>query len=108
MSQQSSAYLIVQLEIPDLETYLTEYGMPLIPILSRYGAEVLVATPEPKVLEGSYDHTFTVVVKFPSAEAVESWYKSPEYQPLKAKRAALTNPSSTCVVVVPTFEGLPA
>lgn len=107
MPEQSPVYAIVQLEIPNLEQYLSEYGMPLAPILGNYGAEVLVATPELKMLEGTYEHTFTVVIKFPSAEAVESWYHSPEYQPLKAKRAELTNMASSRIAIAPAFEGLP-
>lgn len=91
----------------DFERYLGEYGKPLAPILEKHGAEVLAATPEPQILEGAYDRNFTVVIKFPSAEAVQRWHASPEYQPLKDKRGGLTNPDNSVMLVASAFAGLP-
>lgn len=108
MPDQSPVYLVVQLDFPDLETYFSEYGQPLAPLLASYDAEVLVAAPELKVLEGTYDHNLTAVIKFPSAEVAERFYQSSEYQPLKAKCAELTNTVTSRLAIAPAFTGLPA
>ena len=49
----------------------------------KIGAQVVAVSPAPKVLEGSGDGTWTVVIRFLSMMVAEAWYNSPEYQPLK-------------------------
>ncbi|MGB6295261.1 MAG: DUF1330 domain-containing protein [Rivularia sp. (in: cyanobacteria)] len=108
MPEQSPVYAIGQFEVLNPEKYLKEYGIPLAPILESYGAEVLLATPELKIIEGSYEHNFTVIIKFPSDEVAHKFYQSSEYQPLKAKRMELTNSATSRFVIAPAFLGLPA
>ena len=43
------AYLVAQLNITDLQTYMQDYGMPVFPQLIAAGGDVLVATPKPSV-----------------------------------------------------------
>ncbi|MFK8183900.1 MAG: DUF1330 domain-containing protein [Phormidesmis sp.] len=107
MSENTPVYLIAQLETIDLEKHFQSYGIPLFPLLQSYGAEVLIATSELAVLEGAYEHNLTAVIKFPSAEAVQRFYQSPEYQPLKAKRLENTRPETSRLVIAPVFTGLP-
>ena len=68
--EATPAYLVAQLNITDLQTYMQDYGMPVFPQLIAAGGEVLVATPEAQVLEGSSDATWSVVVRFPDMDAL--------------------------------------
>ena len=107
MSGNSPIYAIVQLSVPDFERYLGDYAMPLQPMLAAKGVKVLAATPDARVIEGSDDHNFTVILEFPSAEVFDTWYASPEYAPLKVARGELTDASATVMTVLPAFQGLP-
>ena len=46
------------------------------------------ASDSPEVLEGSWDYTRTVVLRFESKEAALGWYRSPEYQEIVKHRWA--------------------
>ncbi len=104
MSDQAPAYAIVQLDITDMERFFGEYAMHMQPINQAYGVEVLVDSPDVEALEGTYDRNFTVVLKFPSAQAARAWYSDPAYQPLKAKRQALTNAQRSSLILAPAFQ----
>ncbi|MEM8654237.1 MAG: DUF1330 domain-containing protein [Pseudomonadota bacterium] len=101
------AYLVAQLNITDLQTYMQDYGMPVFPQLIAAGGEVLVATPEAQVLEGSTDATWSVVVRFPDMNALNGWYSSEEYQAVAPRRRELTDGNQSFLIAAPQFEGLP-
>ena len=73
-----AAYLIANYEITKPEGY-KPYGPAVIPILKAHGAEILVADYESETLEGK-PGAVTIVIKFESKEALNTWYNSPEYQ----------------------------
>ena len=100
------AYLIAGLEVSDLERYLTEYGQPVFQQVIEGGGEVLVATPAATILEGTYSATWTVLIKFPSMEAIQSFYSSDRYQPLIPIRQALSNTETSILVGLPGFTRL--
>ncbi len=105
--EANPAYLVAQLNITDLQTYMQEYGMPVFPQLIAAGGEVLVATPEAQVLEGSTDATWSVVVRFPDMDALNGWYSSNEYQAVAPKRRELTGGTQSFLLAAPEFQGLP-
>jgi uncharacterized protein (DUF1330 family) len=72
------AYLIVQLKIRNKDEYIQRYGLPLLEMLEKVGAEVLAVSPAPVVVEGEWSGNWTVVLKFPSMEAAQQWYESEE------------------------------
>jgi len=100
------AYLVAQLNITDLQTYMQDYGMPVFPQLIAAGGEVLVATPEATVLEGTTDATWSVVVRFPDMDALNGWYASKEYQAVAPRRRALTEGDQSFLLAAPQFQGL--
>lgn len=100
-------YMIVMLDVADMETFMSDYAGPLQAHHAKHSVETLVATPAPEVLEGTYDKSITVVLKFPSAEAQHAWYSDPDYQPLLKRRFELTDTASSVALVVPQF-GAPA
>jgi uncharacterized protein (DUF1330 family) len=88
------AYLVASLSVSNLQKYMGEYGAPVFPMLAKAGAEVLVGTPKVNALEGDYGATWTAIVKFPSMEALQTWYKSEEYQAVAPKRRSLSGEDS--------------
>ena len=85
------AYLILQIGWHD-QAKSDEYREKLGPTLEKYGGRTLYAG-EPKVLEGKWDPARTVLIEFPTMDALQNWYYSEEYAPLLQlrKQAATTN-----------------
>ncbi|MFN2375399.1 MAG: DUF1330 domain-containing protein [Candidatus Binatia bacterium] len=73
-----AAYLVANFALTNPAGYKS-YVFAVMPTLEAHGAEVLVADYESKPLEGNAG-SVTVVLRFPSAEARDAWYWSPEYQ----------------------------
>jgi uncharacterized protein (DUF1330 family) len=69
-----------------MEELMTRYAPFAVPTLMQYGGEMIAGTPAPKVLEGSFDATWSAILRFPSLEMADAWYNSPEYAPLKELR----------------------
>lgn len=97
-------YMIVMLDILDVQTFLAEYVAPLQAHHEKYGVETLIGSPSPDVLEGSYSKSMTVVLRFPSAQAQRDWYYDAEYQPLLRRRFELTDTSTSVALVVTQFQ----
>ena len=106
-STQIPVYLLATLRITDLEAYVSDYGLPLLPMLEAAGGEILVGTPEVDVLEGDYRANWAVVVKFPSQAAAQGWYASQEYQALIPVRRRLTDTAVSTLILAPQFQGPP-
>ena len=100
------AYLVAQLNIAALQTYMQDYGMPVFPQLIAAGGEVPVATPDATVLEGISDATWSVVVRFPDMDALNGWYASDEYQAVAPRRRELTGGDQSFLIAAPQFQGL--
>lgn len=93
-------YLIAQIDVKNYESYLSDYGYPLLEQLTEVGAEVLAADANVDVLEGNWPGNWVAIIKFPSAEILSEFYNSKKYAPLKALRMdKLSNEGA--VVVVP-------
>jgi uncharacterized protein (DUF1330 family) len=92
-------YLIAQIDVKDYESYLSEYGFPLLEQLTEIGAEVLAADANIDVLEGQWPGNWVAVIKFPSEEAMSKFYNSEKYAPLKTLRIEKLSNEGTVVVV---------
>ena len=73
-----TAYLIANYNLTNADGY-HQYTAAVGPTIGAHGGEVLVAGPGTEMIEGQ-GGTVTVVLKFPSREALQGWYDSPEYQ----------------------------
>ena len=71
------AYTIADIEWHD-EAKAGEYRKMLGPTLEKHGARTLVANQAVK-LEGDWDPRRVVIIEFPSMEALQTWYHSPEH-----------------------------
>ncbi len=99
----SPVYMIATIDVKDHQKYLEEYGIPVGEMFAEIGAEILVATPEAKVLEGEWQGNWTVVVKLPDAGAIHRLYDSDKYAPFrKARIEELTHHST--LAVFPGFQ----
>lgn len=70
-----------QLEVTDPDAW-DEYRSKIRESLVPFDARVIAADPKPKVLEGEWTGTRSVIIEFPDMDAIESWHKSDEYRPL--------------------------
>ena len=73
-----AGYLIANYKITNPEGYQA-YTAVVAPTVMAHGGEILVAGPGSTAVEGSPD-PITVILKFPSKDALQGWYDSPEYQ----------------------------
>ena len=80
------AYFIVQVKARNFEDLAKRYAQFAIPMLGKFGGEMIAGSPSPKVLEGRWDDNWAAVLRFPSMAMAEAWYNSPEYRPLKELR----------------------
>lgn len=78
-------YFVAQITIHDkleYESYLDGYDQ----IFKNYSGEVLAVDDSPKVLEGNWPYTRTVIIRFPNQAEALRWYESDEYQQLAKHR----------------------
>jgi uncharacterized protein (DUF1330 family) len=80
-----TVYAVALIDIEDREEY-SLYGQGFMAIFSQYGGTLLSVDESPTLLEGDWPHTRTVLLSFPSAEDLERWYRSTEYQALAQHR----------------------
>lgn len=81
-----SAYVIVEVEVCDVETY--DAYRRLVPAsLEAYGGRFLARGGAIESLEGDWRPERIVVLEFPSLEVAVEWWRSPEYRDAKALRA---------------------
>jgi uncharacterized protein (DUF1330 family) len=80
-----STYLIVDNEITDPKAY-DEYRRQVAPLLGRFGGRFLVRGGAISHLEGDWKPRRLVIVEFPSFDALQAFYHSPEYAPMRALR----------------------
>lgn len=76
-----TAYVIGQITVKDPEKW-TEYRRQVPDTLVPWDAELVLRGTQAKVLSGQHPHTDTVVIRFPSMEAVAEWHNSAAYQAL--------------------------
>ena len=80
------AYFMVQVKAKSLEELSVRYAQPAIASLIKLGGQMFAGSPAPTVLEGKWDGSWAAILRFPSMEMAQTWYNSPEYQPLKELR----------------------
>ena len=91
-----SGYAIFNINVKSPENY-KEYVEKVKPIAEKYGGEYLVRGGDNTVVEGSWQHPRTVVIKFPTYEKALEWYNSEEYKPIKQIR--LDNAESNGMII---------
>lgn len=80
-----SAYVCVEIEVHDPETY-AEYIKVAPPSIAQYGGRYIVRGGRNETLEGDWSPRRFVILEFDSMEAAKAWWNSPEYAGPKAMR----------------------
>ncbi len=80
-------YVVGNIQITDPANY-PAYMKRAQEIIAAHGGRYLVRGGDHKVLEGDWQPNRMVVLEFPSREAAEKFYFSPEYQEAAAMRQA--------------------
>ena len=91
-----TGYAIFNINVNNPENY-KEYVEKVKPTAEKYGGEYIVRGGENTVVEGSWQHPRTVVIKFPTYEKALEWYNSEEYKPIKQIR--LDNSEGTNIII---------
>ena len=94
-----SVYIIVNYDVVDPEGYAS-YVKGALPILGRFGGELLVADGDTMPMEGEA-RSVHVVLRFPSEEAALTWYRDPAYAAVKKIR--LASCASTSMVLAKQY-----
>ena len=74
-----SAYFIANILIKD-EALMQKYADELGDMVKRMGGEYLAVDNSPTILEGAWDYSRLVLLRFPDEETLKLWYDSAEYQ----------------------------
>ena len=81
------AYLICMVRVDDVEAY-KKYTAKTPALIQKYGGRFLVRGGTVTAIEGAPFKDRLVVLEFPSKEAVEKFYRSPDYQEVMKIRHA--------------------
>lgn len=80
-----TVYGIALIDIADRSEY-SKYEQGFAQIFAKYQGEVLAVDEAPRVKEGDWNFTRTVLIRFPSETEFNRWYESDEYQALAGIR----------------------
>ncbi|MGB8490379.1 MAG: DUF1330 domain-containing protein [Bacteroidales bacterium] len=72
-------YFAAQIKVNDPAGY-DKYLDHFDEIFSKYKGEYIAIDESPVILEGTWDYTKSVIIKFNSKKEFEDWYYSDEYQ----------------------------
>ena len=81
------AYFVLQVEWMSDEardTYVERLG----DMIEKHGGNFLVGTSRYRVVEGAWRPGLLIVIRFPTMEALSSWYDSEEYRSVREFRLA--------------------
>jgi uncharacterized protein (DUF1330 family) len=82
----TSAYIIANVEVTNPEQY-EEYKKFSTIAMKAHGAEVCIRGGAVEVLEGDWEPSRFVMLKFPSLDQARAFYHSAEYSTAREKRA---------------------
>jgi uncharacterized protein (DUF1330 family) len=74
-----SYYFIAHIKINDMEEY-QKYLDKARDVFKKYNGKYISLDNEPEILEGSWDYTKVVLIRFDKKTDFYDWYNSAEYQ----------------------------
>jgi len=87
------AYVLLQFNVIDQEIF-GQYRTGAKPTILSNGGKVLVAAGKTDVREGALPANLATIIEFPSRQAAEAWYASPEYAAVHHLRYDATSAGS--------------
>ena len=94
-------YTVGHITVTNPEGY-KDYAAQVPATIAAHGGRYLVRGGHATDIEGTMEHSRHVVLEFPTREALEGWYYSPEYQEILKIRLAN---STGVMTIVDGFEG---
>lgn len=86
------AYMIIACKIHDREKFISGYGAEVPKLVAKFGGEYLFVAPGATLLEGTLEgYTSMAVSKWPSRDAANVFWNSPEYAEVKKLREGLAD-----------------
>ena len=76
-----NAYVIGHITVKNEEKW-SQYRNSVPATLKPWGGELMLRGNLSSILSGHHRHENTVVIRFPTLEALNDWHSSPEYQTL--------------------------
>ncbi len=73
------ALMLIEADITDMDRF-REYTIAIIPIVQRYGGRYVVMRGAREDLEGDWGTTRIVISEWPSMQAAQDFWNSPEYR----------------------------
>jgi uncharacterized protein (DUF1330 family) len=89
----AKAYVLLQFNVDNQETF-GRYRQGGAPTILAHGGKVLVAAGKTDTREGTLPASLVTIIEFPSREAAETWYASPEYGAVHHLREEATSAGS--------------
>lgn len=80
-----SVYFVAQIKINDIREYQL-YLNKCDEVFSKYNGEYLAVDSSPEILEGEWNYSRSILIKFPSENDLKNWYNSKEYQEILKHR----------------------
>jgi uncharacterized protein (DUF1330 family) len=80
-------FAVALLDIQNRTEY-SKYEMGFLPIIAKYGGQVLAVDENVFALEGEWPWQRTVILRFPDRASLDRWYTSAEYQAILPHRLA--------------------
>jgi uncharacterized protein (DUF1330 family) len=87
------AYVLLQFSVENQELF-GRYRQGAAPTILANGGKVLVAAANNDVREGTLPASLVTIIEFPSRDAAEAWYTSPEYGAVHHLREDATSTGS--------------
>ena len=91
-----SAYMVISVT-PNDEEKFREYETKTLEVVRRYGGVPVARDPRPLVWEADAKPALGVILRFDDKRAVEAFYDSDEYAPLKAFRQTFAKASALVI-----------
>jgi uncharacterized protein (DUF1330 family) len=80
-----AVYVVNNMTIHDRAAY-GEYVKGFVPLLPKFGGEVVALQDAPKALEGEWPFDRSVILRFPDRDTMRRFVESPEYQAIVGHR----------------------
>jgi len=74
-----SSYFVANIRITD-EVEYSKYLENVESVFNKFNGEYLAVDSNPTILEGSWEYSRVVLIRFPDKDSLDKWYYSDEYQ----------------------------
>lgn len=97
------SYMVILAKITDRDAFIKGYSQATAPLVAKFGGRYIMRAPGGTLLEGLWgDGASVAISEWPSHEAIQAFWESPEYQEAKKLRADIAD-CQVLVIDAPKF-----